>query len=223
MPLTLYFHPLSQPSRAVITLLNLTETKFEPKLTFTSKKETRTPEFLEMNPLGQIPAINDDGFTLGESDAIMKYIINSRKVGEAYYPEDPKKRAAVDRYLAFHHGNTRPHMFDYCAALYVDIIGIPVTVEETKPKAEATCKQLEEVFLKNTRYVGGDEITIADFLAVNELTTMYYASDFDFSQYPKLKAYIERCLENPVIAEVNKPVKGLPDFVKAFRAQKKQE
>jgi glutathione S-transferase len=222
MALTFYWYPYSQPSRAVMTLLKLTEVKFEAKVVDYFKKEHKEPEYLKVHPLGQIPAMDDDGFTLGESEAIMKYIMNSRNVGEKYYPSDPKKRALVDRYFPFHHSTTRPGLGSYFAAYYVDIMGFPITLEIARPKAEDTCKKLEEVFLKDTKYVAGDEITIADFLAVNEMTMLYFATDFDFTKFPKVKEYIERCLENSVLAELNEPVKGLSDYMNQIREQKKQ-
>lgn len=223
MPLTLYFHPCSQPSRAVLAFLVLNGIEFEPKIINILKKEQKTPEYLKINPLGLVPAIDDDGFTLGESEAIIKYLMSTRKVGEAYYPADPQKRAIVDKYLSFHHSTTRPGLAYYFAAVYSALMGYPLTVEKTKPKAEETCQKLQEFFLKDTKYVAGDELTIADLLAVNELTQLYYTTDFDFNQFPKVKEYIERCLENQVILEANQSVKELPDFAKKYLAGKNQK
>ena len=113
MPLTFYDLPMSQPARAVLALLTLTKIPHEKVQVKLNKQEHKTGEFLKINPIGTIPAIDDDGFHLGESEAIMKYLINSRKAGEEYYPLDPKKRALVDRYYPFHHGLFRPSLIKY--------------------------------------------------------------------------------------------------------------
>ena len=52
--------------------------------------ETRTPEYLALNPNGRVPTIDDDGFVLSESMAINLYL--AKKHGKLY-PPDPKNEA----------------------------------------------------------------------------------------------------------------------------------
>src|SRR5512145_2057507 len=53
--------------------------------------ETRTPEYLALNPNGRVPTIDDDGFILSESMAINFYL--AKKHRSALYPADPKHEA----------------------------------------------------------------------------------------------------------------------------------
>ena len=57
-----------------------------------------------MNEAGQVPVIDDDGFKLGESRAIIQYFCNKYVPDSELYPKDPKKRAQVDRLLYFDAG-----------------------------------------------------------------------------------------------------------------------
>ncbi len=61
--------------------------------------ETQTEEYLRMNPSGKIPAIDDDGFYLFESNAIMKYLC--RKNNSDLYPAEIIDQAHVDKWLDF--------------------------------------------------------------------------------------------------------------------------
>lgn len=62
--------------------------------------ENKTPEYLKMNPMHCIPAMDDDGFTMWESKAILRYVANKHSL-EDWYPSDLKKRAICDLALDF--------------------------------------------------------------------------------------------------------------------------
>lgn len=52
--------------------------------------------------------LDDNGFGLGESHAICKYLIAAHSgVADHWYPADAQKRAKVDEYLDWHHTHTR--------------------------------------------------------------------------------------------------------------------
>ena len=55
----------------------------------------------QVNPAGQIPAINDNGFCLSESMAIVQYLCNKYGPDNQLYPKDPQKRAQVERLIYF--------------------------------------------------------------------------------------------------------------------------
>lgn len=68
------------------------------------KGESRTPEFLEMNPVHSVPVLEDDGKYVIESHAILGYLINQYGKDDSLYPKDPYKRALVDQRLHFDSG-----------------------------------------------------------------------------------------------------------------------
>jgi len=208
MTLTLYYHPLSQPSRTLLIFLHLTGIKHEKKVIDLIKGEHKTPEYSKVNPLQVIPAIQDGDFCLGESEAIVKYLMNTRKVGSMYYPTHPKDRALVDKYMPFHHSTFRPKLAKYFVASLSNILpNENLNKEEIRNEFENACKTFEEVFLSKSNYIADDILTIADLFAINELTQIYFTTDYDFEKFPLIQAYIKRCLQNPVINEVNLAVK----------------
>ena len=69
--------------------------------------ETRTPEFLAINPNGRIPALRlEDGRHLAESDAILWYLAE----GTAYLPADPFQRAQVLQWMFFEQYSHEPYV-----------------------------------------------------------------------------------------------------------------
>ncbi len=61
-------------------------------------------------------------------------------------------------------------------------------------------------------------MTIADLSAANEMSQNYFATDLDYGKYPRVKAYVERCIGNPVIGKTQEAIKGFPDLIKAYLA-----
>lgn len=100
--LTLYFSQTSMPSRAVLLLIRYLKLDVDVVKMNSLERSQFTGDFLKLNPVAKVPVIVDiDGFVLAESRAILGYIVNSRKPGDALYPADPKKRAIIDQRLYY--------------------------------------------------------------------------------------------------------------------------
>ena len=65
-PMEFYYLPQSAPCRSVWMTLKTLGLEFEEKFTNIFKGETRTPEFLKMNPRGKVPCLKDGDYILGE-------------------------------------------------------------------------------------------------------------------------------------------------------------
>ena len=95
--LNLYGDVKSQPARAVWIFVLENEKLIGPyKICEVriSKNEHKTPEFLSINPIGKVPAIKDESandLKMFESHAIMKYICQSRKLADHWYPTSSNK------------------------------------------------------------------------------------------------------------------------------------
>ena len=94
----LYHHPFSfNARRAVMTALHL-GAPVELVFVDLQKGEQRQPEFLQLNPNHRVPVLEDDGFVLWESYAIMQYLAD-KTPRQALYPTESRSRADVNRWL----------------------------------------------------------------------------------------------------------------------------
>ena len=97
--LTIYGADLSSPSNKVRFVANALGLNYTYRPVKLREGENRQEWFLKVNPFGKIPAIDDDGFMLFESNAICKYLLN--KKNSPLFPQELKVRALVDQWVDF--------------------------------------------------------------------------------------------------------------------------
>ncbi|XP_038668345.1 glutathione S-transferase theta-2 [Scyliorhinus canicula] len=197
LPLRVYFDLLSQPSRAVLIFLRRTGIPHVEKPVALRKGEQKSPEFTKLNPMQKVPVIEDNGFVLTESVAILKYLATKYNVPQYWYPEDTMQRAKVDEYMAWQHANVRYHAARVfiTEVLIPRMTGQPVDKEKlTKALSElnGTLDILESMFLKQQPFLCGDEITLADLLAICELMQPLGADRDILKDRPTLNAWRTR-------------------------------
>ncbi|XP_075209530.1 LOW QUALITY PROTEIN: glutathione S-transferase theta-1 [Parambassis ranga] len=173
-PLEVHLDLMSQPCRAVLILLSCTRTPHRVRSVALRRGEHRTTDFSKLNPMQKVPVMVDSGFVLTESDAILKYLVTKYNLPEHWYPRQPERRARWDEYTAWHHTNTRPH----AAKVFILEVLLPAQtgsqVDEGRlvralSQLADTLDKLESMFLRRQPFLCGDDITVADLLAVCEL------------------------------------------------------
>ena len=217
----LYVDYASQPSRACLSFCELAGIPFELKMTRLAKGDGRKPEYLKINPLGQVPAMQevdaDTGevlFTLLESHTIMRYLAVTRNVADHWYPynKDLKKRALIDQYLDWHHTSLRAG----CGGTVFKSMFAPAmqgktyTDEELVEPKRILKNALNELErrLSKTRYLAGDEISIADISAAHELDQTRFVA-LDLTPWPETKQWLYRVIdEQPVMLKYAKVMRG---------------
>ncbi|XP_066304288.1 glutathione S-transferase theta-1-like [Branchiostoma lanceolatum] len=198
--LTYYYDIMSQPSRAIFQFLKANNIVYKDHPIAIRKGEHKSDWFLKINPMGKVPAINDNGFILTESVAILKYLAMRYVVPDHWYPSDLQQRARVDEYMAWQHMNTRFNAAGlfWKEAMLPQISGKPVdkaTLDKAVSQLDDTLDMLQTMFLKDQLFLCGDSITIADLLAVNELIQCL-ASGRDVTKgRPKLNAWMNHVRE----------------------------
>ena len=90
--LRLHSHPLSTFSRRVRIALLEKKIPHEIVEVDMAAKQHRSPEYLKLNPYGRVPTLEEDGFVLYESTAILEYLELTRP-DEPLLPPDPRGRA----------------------------------------------------------------------------------------------------------------------------------
>ncbi|XP_071945455.1 glutathione S-transferase theta-1-like [Antedon mediterranea] len=197
MTLKIFADLLSQPSRSVILFAKLNNIPFVLENTSIAEGAHQTKEFTAINPFQKVPAIQDGDFNLTESVAILKYLASTYKTPAHWYPSDVKKRARVDEYLAWQHVNTRlscAKVF-WCEFLIPRMTGNPINknkLENCLTGMNKTLTEIEDVFLKDRKYLCGNEITIADIMGVSEVLQVSGSGRDPAEGHPKLGAWIDR-------------------------------
>ncbi|XP_029016480.2 glutathione S-transferase theta-2 [Betta splendens] len=195
--LEVYVDLLSQPCRAVHILLDCANIPHNLRTVALRRGENRTQEFARLNPMQKVPVLVDSGFVLTESDAILKYLATRHDVPDHWYPRQPQKRARVDEYTAWHHSNTRPH----AAKVFILEVLIPAQtgsqVDEQRliralSQLNETLDKLESMFLRRRSFLCGDDITVADLLAVCELMQPLGGGRDVLQDHPQLQRWRSR-------------------------------
>nr|ANS56587.1 glutathione S-transferase delta2 [Micromelalopha troglodyta] len=113
MSIDLYYLPASAPCRVVLLVAAALDIQLNLKLVNLMDGDQFKPDFLKLNPQHTVPTIVDDGFSLWESRAISRYLVNKYGGESSLYPQDPKARALVDLRLDFDLGTLYPRFGEY--------------------------------------------------------------------------------------------------------------
>ena len=154
--------------------------------------ESRTPEFLKINPNGRTPVLDDNGFVLAESNAILAYLARGTK----FLPEARKRWALVFQWMFFEQYNHEP----YIATSRFLLQHKPDTPERAAALAVrrdsgwAALKVMEDHLSKNDFFV--TDYSIAD-IAVFAYTHVSHEGGFPLDDFPKIRAWIERVKAQP--------------------------
>lgn len=163
-------------------------------------EDSKQPGFLMINPMGQVPAIEDDGFGLSESMAINLYI--AKKHGKGLYPSDLKAEAKCWQWSFF------------AATSLERSMGLMVANKYTLPaekRSEAVAKENEEAVkrplavldaeLAKSPYLLGSSFTVADL----NVASVLYGAWFNKHSFPaNVTAWLERCLTRPACLSARK-------------------
>jgi glutathione S-transferase len=191
---TLYTTPLSANGRK--TLAVCLRLGLDPKVMLINvyKGEGRAADYLTVNPQGKVPSLVDGSLMLWESNAIMQYL------AEAYgdyqlWSKDPKRRADLSRWLFWESSHWQPTLTEVMRPVVAQKLGLA----PASPKARANWSDpqfqnvagLLDVQLSDRPFIGGAELTIADF-ALAGMMTYARACEFPFDVYPNIAKWYAR-------------------------------
>src|SRR5689334_8244555 len=96
--LKLHYHPNSTFSQRVRIALLEKGIPYEPVAIDMAARKHRDPEYRALNPYSRVPTLQDGGFVLYESTAILNYL-EGQYPQPALVPADPRQRALVDMHM----------------------------------------------------------------------------------------------------------------------------
>lgn len=169
--LTIYGNDLSPPSNKVKMCANALGLEFAFVAVDLSKGEQKKPGHVAIHPAGKVPAIDDDGFTLFESDAIVQYLCRKHKAKDLY-PEDVQVRAQVEQwgYYAAHHVSTAVGRLLF-NRIFAPVRGLQPDKQSVEDGLKFLSQSLPVVDAQLTKspYLAGNGFTLADIQMIAAL------------------------------------------------------
>jgi glutathione S-transferase len=156
-----------------------------------------TPEYLAMNPNARVPTMDEDGFILWESNAIVRYLANKHDRG-GLCPSDPRQHADADRWMDWQQTTLGPTM----TPIFWNLVRTPEPdrdmklVESSKSAMEGLAKIMDNA-LADRAFLAGDSFTMADIPAAIQIYR-WVALVEDRPSVPNLDAWYDRlCQREP--------------------------
>jgi glutathione S-transferase len=156
--------------------------------------EHKTPKYLAMNALGEVPILDDNGYILRDSQAILVYLA-SKYGGEAWLPKDPAHAGKVMQWLSTAANEVQHGPGD---ARLVDLFGYKLN----KATAVANSDKLLPIFeahLAKNNWLEMGRVTIAD-IACYPYIGLSHQGGVSLEPYPNIRAWIAR-------------IKALPNYI----------
>jgi glutathione S-transferase len=167
-------------------------------------------DFLRINPAGAIPAIDDDGFVLGESLAILLYL--AKKYGKPpLYPATLQGEAEVWRWTLWAQAHLEPYVQ---GDLLLKALRA-ATGDLARPFLERACTLLETT-LRAQPWILGADFTAAD-LTVAAVLSPSRAAKLPLARFPRIRDWHLRCYHRPAALTTRgaHPADGNPNWPQA--------
>jgi glutathione S-transferase len=172
--------PLSGHAHRVVLFANLAGINHQIVNVDLANGAQKSPEYLAINPFGQVPAVEDGDAIITDSNAILVYL--ARKYAPSYLPTDPLSEAAVQKFLTLAAGELA---FGPAAARLINVFKAPLDRDFTHMTAAKVLGKLE-THLTGREYLVGDTPTIAD-VAIYSYTAHAPEGGISLDDYPNVR------------------------------------
>lgn len=196
--LKLYNYELSGNCYKVRLLLSFLKVHFQPvEVNFFPGKEHKSQWFIQtVNPLGQVPAIDDDGFVLWDAQAILVYLASRYDSTQEWYPPSAEIRGKITSWFAVADEITRTAS----AARLHDAMGYPFDVGQCRAQAYSVFRYIDEHLadseLSGHEWLAGSSATIAD-IACFPYVALAKEGGISLDDFPALRRWVNRLRSLP--------------------------
>lgn len=160
-------------------------------------RDPKVPEFLALNPNGQVPVLIDGDFVLWESNAVLLYLTESYGQG-TLWTQDPQVRARMYQWLGWQASELNPPWGYAVNALIRHTPGYddPAKIAESMAKWTVKMDLLEAHLAKGKSHVAGGQFTLAD-IAIGLSVHRWFMTPFEKTELPAVADYYGRLKERP--------------------------
>ena len=199
-PVHLYRHPKSGHCHRVELMLSLLGLPYHTIDVDMVNGQHKSPDFLAISPLGQVPAIDDNGVTLADSNAILTYLVERYGDAAEWRGDNALERAEVQRWLSIAAGEIASGP---CAARLVTLFGATLDHDTAKSRAHDLFVVIE-AHLADRDWLASSRPTLADIAGYSYIS---HAPEGGVSLafYPSIRAWLGR-------------IEALPGFVGMARS-----
>lgn len=191
--ITLYDYQPSGNCYKVRLLLALLGLEFQTiSIDFHTTKQHKSDEFLEINPLGQLPVLEDEGVRLRDAQAILVYLAARYDRSGTWYPQDPALIGRIQMWLAFADSLTAT----ISAARLHDTLFHDYDIEKSRSGGHRLLRVLDE-HLWSAREDGSQWIATADRPSIADLACFPYVmlseeGGIAREDYPAIRLWTDR-------------------------------
>lgn len=155
-----------------------------------------TPDFLAMNPNGRIPVLEDDGFVLWESNAIVRHLCRHYGAGRLL-PVDERGCALADQWMDWYKTTAYPDYIDLFWAIVrtEPPLRDPARIARLARSLGAALRILD-AHLADRDHVLGDALTMAD-IPLGALVHRYFSLAVERHELTHVQAWYQRLCERP--------------------------
>ncbi|HEN8801256.1 glutathione S-transferase [Pseudomonas sp. CM25] len=202
-PIKLYNFPKSGHAHRIELMLSLLNLPAELVFVDLAKGAHKQPDFLALNPFGQVPVIDDNGIVIADSNAILVYLAKKYDNG-TWLPEEPAAAARVQRWLSIAAG---PLAFGPAAARLVTVFGAAFNTDEVIARAHTLLKVIDAELAK-APFLAGSSPTIAD---IANYSYIAHAPEGNVSlePYANVRSWLARIEALPGFVPMPRTVIGL--------------
>ena len=152
--------------------------------------DSKTDDYLSVNPNGRIPALVDDETTLFESMAINLYL--TKKYAPALYPASEGEEAKAIQWSVWAISEIEPQQMQIVIQKFFNRDNMDQAIIDTSTENLKRPLDVLNQHLADRKYLLGDAFTVAD-LNVSGVMLLMQMIEFDLSAYPNIKNWTERC------------------------------